>query len=114
MKVRSRSTTQEQEDFVLLPAAPAPDLHPSSFKRPWSGRRDLNSRPSPWQGDALPLSYSRFGARPFFAIRTLLSSGPKTIDRLHRLSLLPIADCQLPIGMIMPVTVFAAVDYFPI
>src|SRR6266446_10734695 len=36
----------------------------SSFFRPdhriWSGRRDLNSRPSPWQGDALPLSYSRF------------------------------------------------------
>jgi hypothetical protein len=28
--------------------------------RIWSGRRDLNSRPSPWQGDALPLSYSRF------------------------------------------------------
>ena len=28
----------------------------------WSGRRDLNSRPSPWQGDALPLSYSRFDA----------------------------------------------------
>ena len=25
----------------------------------WSGKRDLNSRPSPWQGDALPLSYSR-------------------------------------------------------
>ena len=25
----------------------------------WSGRRDLNPRPSPWQGDALPLSYSR-------------------------------------------------------
>jgi hypothetical protein len=35
------------------------------FRRPsdklaiWSGRRDLNPRPSPWQGDALPLSYSR-------------------------------------------------------
>ena len=29
----------------------------------WSGRRDSNSRPSPWQGDALPLSYFRkFGA----------------------------------------------------
>ena len=28
----------------------------------WSGRRDLNSRPSPWQGDALPLSYSRINA----------------------------------------------------
>src|SRR5579862_9752598 len=26
----------------------------------WSGRRDLNPRPSPWQGDALPLSYSRW------------------------------------------------------
>ena len=25
----------------------------------WSGKRDSNSRPSPWQGDALPLSYSR-------------------------------------------------------
>ncbi len=31
--------------------------------RYWSGRRDLNSRPSPWQGDALPLSYSRFSTR---------------------------------------------------
>jgi hypothetical protein len=26
---------------------------------PWSGKRDSNSRPSPWQGDALPLSYFR-------------------------------------------------------
>ncbi len=25
----------------------------------WSGRRDLNPRPSPWQGDALPLSHFR-------------------------------------------------------
>ena len=25
----------------------------------WSGRRDSNSRPSPWQGDALPLSHFR-------------------------------------------------------
>ena len=25
----------------------------------WSGKTDLNPRPSPWQGDALPLSYSR-------------------------------------------------------
>ena len=29
----------------------------------WSGRRDLNSRPSPWQGDALPLSYFRVPGR---------------------------------------------------
>ena len=25
----------------------------------WSGKRDSNSRRSPWQGDALPLSHSR-------------------------------------------------------
>ena len=25
----------------------------------WSGRRDSDSRPPPWQGDALPLSHSR-------------------------------------------------------
>ena len=25
----------------------------------WSGRRDSNPRPSPWQGDALPLSHVR-------------------------------------------------------
>src|SRR5690606_33623647 len=25
----------------------------------WSGGRDSNPRPSPWQGDALPLSYFR-------------------------------------------------------
>ena len=27
----------------------------------WSGRRDLNPRPQPWQGCALPLSYFRIG-----------------------------------------------------
>ena len=44
-------------------AAMKAEFHPSSFtphpSKNWSGRRDLNSRPSPWQGDALPLSYSR-------------------------------------------------------
>ena len=50
-------------------------LHPSAFILViWSGRRDLNSRPSPWQGDALPLSYSRFGAFGILAIQTSLSS----------------------------------------
>src|SRR4029079_18665853 len=28
-------------------------------KRFWSGRRDSNPRPQPWQGCALPLSYAR-------------------------------------------------------
>ena len=30
-----------------------------SYRHKWSGRRDSNPRPSPWQGDALPLSYFR-------------------------------------------------------
>jgi hypothetical protein len=29
------------------------------FLSNWSGKRDSNSRPQPWQGCALPLSYSR-------------------------------------------------------
>src|SRR5688500_4872897 len=32
---------------------------PERASEVWSGKRDLNPRPSPWQGDALPLSYSR-------------------------------------------------------
>jgi hypothetical protein len=39
--------------YVPLPKAP--DL----TKRNWSGRRDSNPRPQPWQGCALPLSYTR-------------------------------------------------------
>src|SRR5260370_6874563 len=27
----------------------------------WSGRRDLNPRPTAWEADALPLSYTRVG-----------------------------------------------------
>jgi|HubBroStandDraft_2_1064218.scaffolds.fasta_scaffold150638_2 hypothetical protein len=42
------------------PPAAQRGLEPGTAE--WSGRRDLNSRPSPWQGDALPLSYSRFDA----------------------------------------------------
>src|SRR5438046_1501412 len=42
----------------LLPQqlAAAPDSHVGEF---WSGRRDSNPRPRPWQGRALPLSYTR-------------------------------------------------------
>ena len=32
---------------------------PHSYPLCWSGRRDSNSRPSPWQGDTLPLSHFR-------------------------------------------------------
>src|SRR5271170_4642402 len=50
---------------ILLHAAwmkPVGDAHLSEdqIRADWSGRRDLNPRPSPWQGDALPLSYSRW------------------------------------------------------
>ena len=40
----------------------------------WSGRRDLNPRPSPWQGDALPLSYSR--SRTYYTWAFLLREEP--------------------------------------
>ena len=32
---------------------------PLGYAALWSGRRDSNPRPSPWQGDALPLSHFR-------------------------------------------------------
>jgi hypothetical protein len=32
---------------------------PTHLNGTWSGKRDSNSRPQPWQGCALPLSYSR-------------------------------------------------------
>ena len=44
-------------------------FHPSSLRphplKNWSGRRDLNSRLRPWQGRALPLSYSRIASDNF-------------------------------------------------
>ena len=36
---------------------------PLGYVAVWSGRRDSNSRPSPWQGDTLPLSHSRASLR---------------------------------------------------
>ena len=53
------------------------ELHPHD----WSGRRDSNSRPSPWQGDALPLSHFRIlvegdGFEPSKAQLTDLQSAP--------------------------------------
>ena len=34
------------------------------LRKTWSGRRDSNPRPQPWQGCALPLSYARAPVRP--------------------------------------------------
>ena len=39
---------------VRLPVPP-----PRNYINYWSERRDLNPRPSPWQGDVLPLNYFR-------------------------------------------------------
>ena len=35
----------------------------AALNKKWSGRRDLNPRPQPWQGCALPLSYFRLSSR---------------------------------------------------
>ena len=50
--------------------AERPDTRPGDFnniliflKKRWSGRRDSNPRPQPWQGCALPLSYARAPSR---------------------------------------------------
>jgi hypothetical protein len=48
-----------------------PEASAESAGAGWSGRRDLNPRPSPWQGDALPLSYSR-------AVLFEYTGGPET------------------------------------
>jgi hypothetical protein len=40
----------------------------------WSGRRDSNPRPQPWQGCALPLSYTRT-LRLFFSTASLPGTG---------------------------------------
>ena len=45
--------------------------------RRWSGKRDSNSRPQPWQGCALPLSYSR---RPVHCKR---ACGSVKLNRNH-------------------------------
>ena len=42
--------------YNLLPMSPG-----RTYKN-WSGRRDSNPRPRPWQGRALPLSYTRIRA----------------------------------------------------
>src|SRR5690606_33651543 len=35
----------------------------ASFRKPWSGKRDSNSRPQPWQGCALPTELFPLGRR---------------------------------------------------
>jgi hypothetical protein len=57
---------QENKSGILLPRKrcfcyPKMRIRPKSsdLRAIWSGRRDSNPRPRPWQGRALPLSYTR-------------------------------------------------------
>ncbi len=58
---------------LTLSAWKAEVLPLNYIRKRWSGRRDSNSRPSPWQGDALPLSHFRIFGRGGW-IRTIESS----------------------------------------
>src|SRR5712692_8781206 len=42
----------------------------------WSGKRDSNPRPRPWQGRALPLSYSRLTVNDHRDSNTALAARP--------------------------------------
>jgi len=50
----------------------------------WSGRRDSNPRPQPWQGCALPLSYSRFLDVAGSAPKRRLSIGRRLYAKARR------------------------------
>ena len=58
--------------FLRPARLPIPPLRPT---KTWSGRRDLNPRPSPWQGDALPLSYFRPSSNQAGAYQLILPRG---------------------------------------
>src|SRR4030067_3412304 len=50
----------EKTRFSLKPGFPYErSLVLTSSPKNWSGRWDSNPRPSPWQGDVLPLNYTR-------------------------------------------------------
>ena len=59
-----------------------PSINSGQFllRKNWSGKRGSNSRPQPWQGCALPLSYSRnYKISPRILIKQrVLSSKPLT------------------------------------
>ena len=69
-----------------LEAKTAPEGRLEVFGFPdeiWSGRRDSNPRPQPWQGCALPLSYARFRS----IARGLHKDPPKRMQaKLRRVS----------------------------
>ena len=58
IRIRLGIIRTQSEDAIFS------DFWEQGFAKPlknWSGRRDSNPRPQPWQGCALPLSYARSG-----------------------------------------------------
>ena len=55
-KVRCPTTRRRGSEIVIVAQslAASPGLKVICRAKKWSGRRDSNPRPSPWQGDALP------------------------------------------------------------
>src|SRR5258705_18110 len=59
-----------------------PGQVPGRERKDWSGRRDSNPRPQPWQGCALPLSYTRILIRPhLFAGGSPMPNGHRLCNR---------------------------------
>src|SRR6202165_1457907 len=60
MIVFQRSVTKKNDQENEKPAGHSGlSSNFAKFWKIWSGRRDSNPRPRPWQGRALPLSYTR-------------------------------------------------------
>ena len=74
---------------------------PLGYAAVWSGKRGSNSRPPPWQGGALPLSYFRMKALPImphsrFSVKFFLLPPPVHDDCISE-CLFIIASLPLPV-----------------
>ena len=97
---RRRADSNRRMGVLQTPALPLGYVATSRFVNGrWSGRWDLNPRPSPWQGDALPLSYSR---APAYAINAdaIITKAKRVSTRgsLHRGNDLRILRRRSPAG----------------
>src|SRR5438552_15139470 len=66
---RSRGFADLRLNHLATP--PSRWREPVDRREVWSGKRDSNPRPRPWQGRALPLSYSRATAVDCITISSL-------------------------------------------
>src|SRR6516165_1961316 len=59
---RSRAGVRRNRAYIIRcgkRSVERPKIERQDWENFWSGRRDSNPRPRPWQGRALPLSYTR-------------------------------------------------------